>query len=100
MRPILPGDLDAAARCLMAAGASRRPAMAANLVARADLADRFRKRTGRLHPCHGDGSLMAVARLAGAGAAIWRCDADYCRCLALVLDALEDRRAAGWARAA
>jgi len=99
VRPILPGDLDAAVRSVLRSEVADRPALAADLVRRADLADRFRKRTGRLHPRHGDGSLMAVARLSGPAAAVWRCDVDYCDCLVVVLDALDIRRKSGRAHA-
>ncbi len=92
MRPILPSDLDLAARVLMALPQGQRAAAMALLLARADLADRYRKRLGRLHAEHGDGSLRAVtiglprspARAAGP---------DYCAALAAVLAGLAQWRA-------
>ena len=98
MRPVLPGDLDAATRLLLTLPPGARAGRAAALVAQADTADRWRKRTGRAHPRWGDGSLMAAARLAARPAPVWRCDAAYCAALAAVLRALADRRSAGWQR--
>lgn len=95
MRPVLPGDLDAAVRCLICADPPSRAGLARELVARADVADRFRKHVGRAHARFGDGSLMAAARLSGPQGAAWRCDALYCACLVLVVEAIEGKRAIG-----
>ncbi len=61
MRPLLPGDLDQAARAMLAVPEPRRGALARRLVAEARAADRYRRRCGLAHPRWGDGSLMAAA---------------------------------------
>jgi serine O-acetyltransferase len=61
MRPILPGDLDAATRVVLRLPPALRPVVIDRLLAEAELADRYRQRTGRLHPLHGNGSLSAAA---------------------------------------
>lgn len=92
MRPILPDDLDRCARALMEQPAGRRPDQIVWIVRAADLADRFRKRTGRHHPTYGDGSLGSAAWRAGMVPRPPRCDASYCACLALVLECIVDWR--------
>jgi len=66
MRTLCHGDVVAAA-CLIRGleGVTRRQALAI-LLERVEAADRYRKRTGRLHPDWGDGSLASAAMLAGA----------------------------------
>lgn len=64
MRPILPGDVRAAALALLPVPLAARDAALARIFARAEAADRYRKRLGRVHPAWGDGTLAAAARAA------------------------------------
>lgn len=93
MRPILPGDLDLLARHLAQLTPGQRGARVRALLDAADLADRYRKRLGRVHPQLGDGSLMAAILAGGAPAArTLRCDGAYCRALGTALAALDEWR--------
>ena len=92
MRPILPADLDLAARVLMSAPIADRRAVIAQLIAQADIADRYRKKLGKAHPLFGGGSLMAAALRHDHGAPARQCDDHYCACLAEVLSALAAHR--------
>jgi hypothetical protein len=65
MRPILHGDLVAAARVICPLPSATRKQALQGLLERADAADRFRKRTGRAHPLWGNGSLMGAASACG-----------------------------------
>ncbi len=95
MRPVLPGDLVAAGRALLAAPPGERAGLARRLLRDADAADRFRKRLGRAHPEWGNGTLMAAA-LARPVAPEPRLDApDYLRCQIEMLSALLERRRTG-----
>ena len=92
MRPILPGDLDQAARALLPLASADWPQQADRLVQAADTADRYRKRMARVHPTCGDGSLMAAAlRMATQAQPRW-CDDTYCAALAAIIAALQRRR--------
>lgn len=88
MRPVLPNDLDRCARALMVLEEGARSDHMLQLLSAADLADRYRKRTGRMHPVHGDGSLGVAAWRAGLGTRPDRCDIAYCLCLSIVLEKL------------
>jgi hypothetical protein len=91
MRPLLPGDMDYAVRALMAVPSPQRPALALQLIAEADTADRYRKRLHCVHPQFGNGSVMSAAsghRLAQL--TDW-CDTAYCQALATFLDAVLNR---------
>lgn len=61
MRSVLPGDLRAAACALLPVPRAARGAALAALLARAEAADRYRRRLGRAHPAWGDGTLAAAA---------------------------------------
>jgi hypothetical protein len=61
----------------------------ADILMAVDLADRFRKRTGRMHPRYGDGSLGDAAWRTGLAIRPPRCDAEYCACLSIVLEKLD-----------
>jgi hypothetical protein len=91
MRPVLLGDVVTAARALLKVAPSDRPRRLALLLSAADTAERHGRRAGRSHPRHGDGSLMAAALAYGASPEPSLEDADYCRCLVLVLFALAAR---------
>lgn len=58
-----PGDILAAARVLIAVEDRLWPVKMAQMLMRADAAERYRCRMGRAHPRFGNGTLMAVAQL-------------------------------------
>lgn len=93
MRPVLHGDAVAAARRLWALPEGARACEMARMLARAEAADRFRKRFGRAHPHWGNGALMAVAGAQSLPPEPRLDDAGYCRCLAVVYSALAAWRA-------
>lgn len=91
MRPALHGDAVAAARVLVTVPETARAGTLAQMLARADAADAYRKRFGRAHPQWGSGTLMSLAQRG----AVLRPEPDlgqsaYCRCLALVYAMLAD----------
>ncbi|WP_136442345.1 hypothetical protein [Pacificoceanicola onchidii] len=93
MRPVLHGDVRAAARALLSVPACAREGLARRLVAQAEAADRYRKRMGRAHPFWGNGTLMAAALGRGAVAADRRLDdVEFADCFVAVLEALKGRR--------
>ncbi len=92
MRPILPPDLDLLTRVALPLPVEHRAGAIAQILSAADLADRYRKRTGRLHPLHGDGSVLSVALQHRPSAVGPFCDARYCTALATVLLAVSDWR--------
>ena len=92
MRPVLHGDVAAAARALYPLQAGARPAALDAMFRRAAWADAYRARTGRVHPVWGDGGLMAVA-LGREVPEPPLSDLAYCDCLAQVLESL-----AAWRR--
>ncbi len=93
MRPVIPQDLDHCTRTVLALPGIDPSDTMSRILRRADLADRFRKRTGRLLAGMGDGSLRAAARTMIRTEAPPRCDAAYCAALAEVIDAI-----GGWRR--
>ena len=85
MRPVLPSDLDIAARVLLALPRQQRRAAMDDMIETARHAECHRRRTGRLLPGQGDGSLLSVAlgrRRVNPGCA----GPEYRDCMALVLD--------------
>lgn len=93
MRAILPGDLERCAIALLAMPPVERPLVMGRILSDADLADRYRKRLGRVHPTLGDGSLTSAARRQGRSARPARCDPRFCACLSVVLDGIAAWRA-------
>ncbi len=85
MRPVLHGDISAAARALLAAPPPERTRLCARMIAEAELADRHVAATGRLHPVYGNGSLMAVARDRPLADEPAFDDLQYCHCFEMVL---------------
>jgi hypothetical protein len=61
MRPILYGDLHAAARRLAVMSEGDRRGAINEMIRRAHAADRWRKRSGVEHPLWGNGSLLVTA---------------------------------------
>ncbi len=94
MRQVLHGDVVAAARVLLAERPEARAGAFARLLAEADLADRWRRATGRAHPLHGDGSLMAAALAHRPRPEPFLSEADYLECLRVVIEGLIARRRA------
>src|SRR5690554_6830703 len=92
MRPVLHGDLVAAARVLLPLEEAARPRAVWRMLEAAEVADRYRKRTGRPHPRYGGGSLMAAASAWARVPEPWPDDPDYLRCLRVVIVALLERR--------
>lgn len=88
VRALLHGDVSNAARALLAAAPAARPGLALRMIREAEAADRHVRRTGRLHPRWGNGSLMAAARRRRLADEPGFDDRDYCRCFAMVLVAL------------
>lgn len=91
MRPVLVGDMLAAARVLMALPREARDGAMAELLAEAELADRFRKRCGRAHPRFGNGSLMAAALVRAPGPEPFPADPPFLDALSRVAAALAER---------
>ncbi|KPN61976.1 hypothetical protein SAMN04488527_11856 [Aliiroseovarius crassostreae] len=92
MRPVLPGDVAAAACALLALPAQDRPDAMLRMVARANMADRYRYVTGRAHPKWGNGSLAAVARKMPREQEPYQDDPDYCDCMLTIFAALRTQR--------
>ncbi len=98
MRPVLHGDVSAAARALLAVPQRSRRTLCIKMVAEAELADRHVQRTGRMHPVYGNGSLMTAARTRVLADEPGFDDPTYCQCFEMVLRQLirhQARRALG-----
>ena len=95
MRPVLHGDVVAAARVLYPLSARWRGPELARLMQRAGWADAFRKSSGRAHPLWGDGSLMTAALACAPPPEPMLDDVEYCSCLAMVFEALVSRKKPG-----
>lgn len=93
MRPVLQGDVIAAAQAVLRLPGGKRAGALRRMMDRAAAADSYRKRFGRAHPLWGNGSLMAVARRRALPPAPPLSDREFCRCLALVYETLIDWRA-------
>ncbi|MGB8623260.1 MAG: hypothetical protein WCD16_10615 [Paracoccaceae bacterium] len=93
MRPVLHGDVVAAARALLPLPERARRDALRGMLTRAGAADAYRKRFGRAHPDWGNGSLMAVAQRGATAPEPFLDVSDYCRCMALVFDTLVAWRA-------
>ena len=85
MRPVLHGDVSAAARVLLTVPRPERDRLCARMLAEAELADRHVAATGRLHPVFGNGSLMAAARGRKLANEPSFNDIQYCQCFEMVL---------------
>lgn len=88
MRPVLHGDVSNAARALLNVPRGARATLCARLIAEAEMADRFVRRTGRAHPFWGNGSLMSAARQRPLSDEPGFDDLSYCQCFEIVLQAL------------
>ncbi|WP_299944666.1 hypothetical protein [uncultured Ruegeria sp.] len=85
MRPVLHGDISAAARALLAVPLPDRDRLSCDMIAEAELADQHVAKTGRLHPLFGNGSLMAVANNRPLAEEPNFGDLQYCQCFEMVL---------------
>ncbi|NOD34206.1 MULTISPECIES: hypothetical protein [unclassified Ruegeria] len=85
MRPVLHGDVSAAARALLTVPQAERTRLCVRMIHEAELADEHLKNTGRLHPIHGNGSLMAVARNRALADEPGFDNLQYCQCFETVL---------------
>lgn len=88
MRPVLHGDVSAAARALLAVPPTARLSLCTRMLAEAELAHQHVSAKGRLHPVHGNGSLMAVARNRRLADEPGFDDLQYCQCFEMVLQQL------------
>lgn len=91
MRPILHTDFRDAARALLGQPVSLRAALAVRMVREADWADVFTRRSGQAHPLWGNGTLSDAARQRCLVPEPTLDEAEYCDCLMLVLQALQQR---------
>ncbi len=89
MRPLLQADLESAVAVVLGQPMPLRRWTADQLLAQADIADRYRKRFGRAHPDFGSGSLMAAAGHWPALPQRPMCDAAYCAGMVIVLAAVQ-----------
>lgn len=88
MRRVLHSDVVALARSLLAQPVEQRQSLSRRMIRRAELADIWRRRTGKPHPLWGTGTLeSAVAGLPKRGEP-YLDDADYAACMAEVFSAL------------
>ena len=90
-RPVQFADLEAAMRLLLKAPPAQRRLDMADICARADIADRHRKRLRRLHPTYGDGTLMAAAMGQGLAPRPAAVTAEVLSCLHIVIAVLQDK---------
>ncbi|MBE0414643.1 hypothetical protein [Yoonia sp.] len=93
MRAVQLADIECAMRHLLQVPPAQRRAAMADLLARADSADRYRKRLRRRHPDFGDGTLMAAAMGQGVAPRPAACDAQVLACLDIVITVLRARKA-------
>lgn len=88
MRPVLHGDVAAAARALLSVPEMDQRASMLEMLEHASVADAYYKRFGRGHPVWGNGSLMAAALCYDRAAEPFLDDPSYCRCWVVVFEAL------------
>lgn len=94
-RPIHTTDIDQMVRVLAHSPVREREVIAADIIDRADIADRFRKRLGKLHPTFGDGSFgqSAIKLAGGIPKPVAHADDAYLDCLRITVAALQEWRA-------
>ena len=93
MRPILHGDVIAAARAVMRLPPEMQAGALQRLLTQAQMADSYSKRTGRAHPLWGNGSLFTAALPPGTAAPEPDLtDAAYLGALGRVTDAIIEWR--------
>lgn len=94
MRPILAGDVFAAARAVQDLPEPEQARWVHQLLEQADWADKYRKRTAKHHPRWGNGSVMGVIGCRDAPKGSPRfADPEFCTAARIVLQELADWRA-------
>lgn len=88
MRPVLHGDVVAAARALLNVAEADRRVVMQQMLERACVADLYYKRIGRGHPVWGNGSLMAVAMSYDLAPEPFLDDPAYCSSWVVVFEGL------------
>lgn len=88
MRPILHGDVVAAARVLLLWPQHERRAIIEQMLEQASIADLHYKRLKRGHPVWGNGSLMAVAMTRKMAPEPYLDDPSYCQCFVIIFKEL------------
>ncbi len=88
MRPVHLADIEVAARVLLMFDKMDRSRVASELISRANMADRFRKRLGRMHPNFGVGTLMSAAASYPIAPRSSRFAQDELRAIATVINSL------------
>lgn len=88
MRPVLIGDLVAAARVAVLVPRDARAACVSRLIGEAEAADRFRRCSGQNHPAWGNGSLMSAASGHARAREVVVRQGDFLHALRSVLDGL------------
>lgn len=91
MRRVLHGDLVTAACALLAVTPDERDDLLDQMIFEAERADRYRCKTGRVHPEWGSGSLASAAMARSRAAEPYLDNVEYAACLILVLRALMRR---------
>lgn len=91
MRAVHLADVMAAAQVLVTVPGSERVELRDRMLREAEIADRFTRRLGRLHPRWGNGTLKDVARRRAAGVASRLDDPVYCEAMILVLLGIQRR---------
>lgn len=92
MRPVNLADIEVAARVLMAVEEDDRPKTMADIIARADVADRWRRKLHRPHPVYGTGTLMSAAQAYSKAPRPLCIARDELYAYAVVIEALVARR--------
>jgi hypothetical protein len=95
MRPVLPGDITAAARILLPVPPGSRARMARRLIDEACAADAHCQAQGKAHRRWGNGTLLAAAHAHPMGREMTFDDVDYLSCQLCVIEALLSHFRAG-----
>lgn len=88
MRTVFYSDVSAAARVLLGTPPAFRAQVCIRMLREAEVADRFMRRLGKLHPKWGNGTLLATARRRHLNAEPSFDNPEYCDCFRHVLLAL------------
>ena len=91
MRPVHLADIEVAARVLLAYPQSAHNGIMSELIKRADVADRNRKRWRKPHPMYGAGTIMSAAAHFRQAARPSQIDANTLDALGAVIKGLSDR---------
>uniref|UniRef100_UPI004038AAAC DUF7742 family protein n=1 Tax=Yoonia phaeophyticola TaxID=3137369 RepID=UPI004038AAAC len=84
VRAVQLADIEAAARALLVVPAHERAALATKICQRAQAADKYRRRLGRVHPDFGTGSILSAAARFRQAPRPDRICSDYLGCFAQV----------------